>query len=228
MRAPQGQRLPGPTTTPPQTARGKELKQERAVRTQERILHAAAQAFAENGFPAVTILDVAQLSGMTKGAVYFHYANKEALALSIADEFYRRIAAIAGRVEQLGLPPIASVAELLLRTAAALRDDTVMQAGARLQIERAAIEAELPLPYQGYTALICSWLEHGAERGELARSTTPAVLAKVLVSAFFGAQHISWVLGNRADLTERTMEIIRTVIPCAESALPEPLSVLES
>ena len=48
------------------------------------MLDAAAQAFAAKGFPAVTILDVAEITGMTKGAVYFHYSNKEALAIAVA------------------------------------------------------------------------------------------------------------------------------------------------
>ncbi|MGI5441694.1 hypothetical protein ACQEV4_31280 [Streptomyces shenzhenensis] len=41
-------------------------------------------------------------------------------------------------------------------------------------------------------------------------------LAAVLVSAFFGAQHISWLLNDRADLAERTIIVVRTVIRCAE------------
>ncbi|MFD7335571.1 ScbR family autoregulator-binding transcription factor [Streptomyces violascens] len=189
------------------------------MRTRARILDVAAKLFADKGFPAVTILDVAQLSDITKGAVYFHYANKEALAVAVADEFYRRIHVLAQSVGESDLSPLASVAELLVRTAMALRDDIVMQAGARLQIERAMIETELPIPFQGYTRLITTWLAKGAEDGTLDRNTDPDALAFVLVSAFFGAQHISWVLNNRADITTRTLTIIRTVIPSAYSSL---------
>ena len=56
-----------------------DLKQERAERTRAQILNSAAEAFASRGFPSVTIVDIAELTGMTKGAVYFHYANKESL-----------------------------------------------------------------------------------------------------------------------------------------------------
>ncbi|MET9293399.1 ScbR family autoregulator-binding transcription factor [Streptomyces sp. NPDC003077] len=190
------------------------------MRTRARILRAAAQLFADKGFPAVTILDVAQLSDITKGAVYFHYANKEALAIAVADEFHGRIRETAGAIEGLGLTPVTSVAELLVRTAIALRDDIVMQAGARLQIERALIGTELPTPFETYTGLITTWLEKGSRKGELSASTTdPTTLATVLVSAFFGAQHISWVLTDRSDITARTLAIIRTVLPGAENSL---------
>ncbi|AWI30210.1 TetR family transcriptional regulator [Streptomyces tirandamycinicus] len=199
----------------PQPAR--ELKQERAVRTRKRILVAAARAFAAKGYPAVTILDVAEAAGMTKGAVYFHYENKDALALAVTNLFYRRIGEIADSVERLGLTPLGSVAELLLRTATAFRDETVIQAGARLQLERQMVGVRLPMPYEAYTERITSWLakdREAAARGDL---PGPDTLATVLVSAFFGAQHISWVLGDRADLVERTTALVRTIIPSAEA-----------
>jgi AcrR family transcriptional regulator len=190
-------------------------KQERAVLTRARVVRAAAEAFAGHGFPNTTIMGVAQLCGMTKGAVYFHYANKEALALAVVDEFYRRLPTIAEAVEGEGFSPLTSVGELLLRTARALRTDVVVQAGARLQIERAMIDSELPMPYQGYTDLIATWLAKAVADGEMSCPTGPATLAMVLVSAFFGAQHISWVLNDRADVEERTLAIIQTVIPTA-------------
>ncbi|MFJ4012378.1 ScbR family autoregulator-binding transcription factor [Streptomyces sp. NPDC090026] len=203
------------TPSPPPA---KELKQERAVRTRERVLAAAAQAFAAKGYPAVTILDVARASGMTKGAVYFHYENKDALAVAVVDMFHRRLSAVAESVEELALPPVSAVAELLIRTASAFREETVLQAGARLQVERQLISAQLPVPYQAYTDLITGWLSSREQAGP-GDLVPPATLAGVLVSAFFGAQHLSWVLNDRADLLERTLAIVRTVMPMAESDL---------
>ncbi|MGW2831075.1 ScbR family autoregulator-binding transcription factor [Streptomyces sp. NPDC001286] len=196
--------------------RNRELKQERAVRTRQVILTAAAQAFAAKGYPAVTILDVAQAAGMTKGAVYFHYENKDALALAVTEQFYVRIGEITDAVEELALPPLGSVAELLLRTATAFRDETVIRAGARLQLERQLIGVRLPLPYEAYTQVITSWLARDREAGAGDDRPAPETLATVLVSAFFGAQHISWVLDDRADLVERTTDLVRTIIPAAE------------
>ncbi|MFI8519246.1 TetR family transcriptional regulator [Streptomyces sp. NPDC085481] len=202
----------------------KELKQERAIRTRERVLASAAEAFAAKGYPAVTILDVAQAAGLTKGAVYFHYENKDALAVAVTELFNRRIGEIAHAVEELCLPPVSAVAELLIRTAVAFRDETALQAGARLQLERQLIGAQIPLPYEGYTHLITSWLAKdvapveadGDDRTARQALSSATTLATVLVSAFFGAQHISWVLNNRADLAERTIAVVRTIIPCAE------------
>ncbi|MFH9404110.1 ScbR family autoregulator-binding transcription factor [Streptomyces sp. NPDC017638] len=203
-----------PTTGPTPATRAKELKQERAIRSRHNILLAAARAFAERGYPAVTMHDVAELSGMTKGAVYFHYASKECLAIAVSEEFARRLPVISDAVAQLALPPVASVAELLLRTAAGLRDEPLMRAGARLQIERGLIDAELPLPFEDYTALIAAWLQGALAAGDLEHATPPEPLARVLVSAFFGAQLLSWIGNDRTDIIERTVEVLHAVVPC--------------
>lgn len=192
---------------------GTVLKQERAVRTRGQVLDAAAEAFATKGFPAVTVLDVAELAGVTKGAVYFHFANKEALAESVADEFYHQLTVIAETVRDEDLSPLSAVTELLLRTALAFRDDRTIQAGARLQIERSLIGADLPLPYQGYTEAVTAWFKQAKEAGQLPVGTDADVVARVLVAAFFGAQHISWVLNDRADIAERVQEVVDTVVP---------------
>ncbi|MFJ8361609.1 ScbR family autoregulator-binding transcription factor [Streptomyces sp. NPDC093984] len=208
-----------PTRRPSSTAaRPRELKQERAVRTRQQVLDAAAAAFAERGFPAVTMLDIAEIAGMTKGAVYFHYANKEALATAVSEEFYRRLPLIAEEVGKAGLPPLQAVAELLNRTALAFRDDTMIQAGARLQIESASINASLPEPFVGYTESVTQLLDRARSAGDLPSHSAPDALGRVLVAAFFGAQHISWRLDQRADLVTRVREIIDAVLPMATSA----------
>ncbi|MBX7469161.1 TetR family transcriptional regulator [Streptomyces sp. MAG02] len=195
-----------------------ELKQERAIRTRALILDAAARAFADKGYPATTILDVAELMGATKGAVYFHFANKNALAAAVTEEFYARLRADAQQVQEQGLAPATAVRELLTRTGAMFRDDQVIRAGARLQIERSLIDADLPVPFVGYTETVTGLLRAAGAEGALPAGSDPEVLGRVLVSAFFGAQHMSWVMNDRADMSERVEEILATVLPGGAAA----------
>ncbi|WP_190128019.1 ScbR family autoregulator-binding transcription factor [Streptomyces mashuensis] len=202
-----------------------QLKQERAIRTRAVILKAAAAAFAERGFPNVTIVDIADRAGMTKGAVYFHFGSKEALALAVAEEFYRYLTHTMRPALEKDQDPVDKVADLLRRAAASFRDDPITQAGARLQIERQYIGVDMPLPYVGFTDLIASLLQQGLEQGLLPEGATPEALARVLVSAVFGAQHISWVLEDRSDVVERTQEVLDAVLylPRQQRAAREPV-----
>jgi len=51
--------------------------------TRERILNAAAQLFAEHGFTGASMPAIAQLSGITAGAIYRHFASKAELLLEV-------------------------------------------------------------------------------------------------------------------------------------------------
>lgn len=47
--------------------------------TRERILNAALHCFAQNGYEAASISDIASQLGISKGALYRHFANKRAI-----------------------------------------------------------------------------------------------------------------------------------------------------
>ncbi len=190
----------------------RELKQERAVQTRERILIAAARAFAADGYAEVTLLNIAERAGMTKGAVYFHFKNKESLAVTIAEGFYQRMVENTETVTRLQRPPLESLVEFLRQTAQAFRDDELIQAGSRLQLEGSSVAAPMPAPFRTFGATVESWLAAAAKEGQLPDGVDPAALTRVLVEAYFGAQHISWVHSNWADIVERVDEIIHVIL----------------
>ncbi|WP_282346358.1 ScbR family autoregulator-binding transcription factor [Micromonospora sp. WMMD714] len=187
-------------------------RQDRAVRTHGLLLGAAAGLFAERGFRNTSLQDVAEAIDMTKGAVYFYFPNKESLARAVVEEHYARWPKMLEEVSSQGLDPFATMIAMLDRAALAFRDDVIIRAGARLQIERDLIDVELPTPYLGWTALLTDLLEAAAREGQLAAGVDPAQAARVLVATFFGIQHISEQLNHRKDLLERWGEAARLLV----------------
>jgi AcrR family transcriptional regulator len=55
--------------------------------TRERILDAALQAFSRKGYHGTRLDDIVEESETSKGAIYFHFANKERLFLALVDQF---------------------------------------------------------------------------------------------------------------------------------------------
>ncbi len=55
------------------------------------LLDAAAAKFAEQGYHATTIRELAAATAMTPGAIYFHVPNKQALLLAVYEEGVQRI-----------------------------------------------------------------------------------------------------------------------------------------
>jgi TetR/AcrR family transcriptional regulator, cholesterol catabolism regulator len=61
------------------------------------LLDAAAAHFAERGYHATTMRDIAQEAGVTPGAVYFHVPTKQALLLAV---YAQGVDRIIGRFEK--------------------------------------------------------------------------------------------------------------------------------
>jgi AcrR family transcriptional regulator len=60
-------------------------RQERKAQTRERLLDAAAQVFAERGFEAASLDEVAAAAGYTKGAVYSNFDSKTDLVIALIE-----------------------------------------------------------------------------------------------------------------------------------------------
>jgi len=56
----------------------------------QRILDSADALFAERGFAAVSIRDVAERAGVTKALVFYHFESKAKLFAQVVERYYRR------------------------------------------------------------------------------------------------------------------------------------------
>ena len=74
----------------------------RSVR--ERILAAAVQLFAQYGYHAATMRDIARISGIQAASIYYHYPSKQALLVEIMDTHMRDLNANLQRIMQESLP----------------------------------------------------------------------------------------------------------------------------
>ena len=64
-----------------------------AAATASRVRDAAMLRFAAHGFDAASVDDIAADAGVTRGAVYHHYASKPGLFLAVVDDLQQQIAA---------------------------------------------------------------------------------------------------------------------------------------
>jgi len=55
----------------------------KAAATRQRILDAAAQVLADRGFSGMRLADVGEVAGIQAPAIYYHFSNKEELALEV-------------------------------------------------------------------------------------------------------------------------------------------------
>jgi AcrR family transcriptional regulator len=65
------------------------LTDNRSVR--DKILAAAVQLFAEYGYHAATMRDIAQMAGIQAASIYYHYPSKQALLIEIMESHMRQL-----------------------------------------------------------------------------------------------------------------------------------------
>ncbi|MEI9993022.1 MAG: TetR family transcriptional regulator [Rhizomicrobium sp.] len=84
----------------------------------EKILRAAEAAFREDGFQAASLAEIAKAAGLTKGAVYSNFKDKDDLLLTVLEgRVNRSIARFRKAASAEGRDTIAFMAEFLARAA---------------------------------------------------------------------------------------------------------------
>ena len=182
------------------------------VATRDRILQAALAVFAEKGYHRAAVDDIVRASHTSKGAVYHHFPNKEALFLALVDDFSARLAeAIAAGIEgargALGKVEAALRAGLL--TFAAHRDLArillleSVSLGAAYEGKRAEVHAR-------FGALIQGYLDQAVAEGSI-----PPLDTRVATLAWLGAVNevvIQWLHAGEPDLLTRAVPALTPML----------------
>jgi AcrR family transcriptional regulator len=148
-----------------------------AAETRERLLRAAADAFAERGYDGTRVADIAAAAGVSNGALYAHFASKADLLVDALRTHGRNMLA-----EMLAADPGRPVVDLLLAVGRWLprrrdpRGYLVIEA-----LVAARRDADVARPMHEYVTERADWLA-GLMRlaqagGELDPALSPAALA---------------------------------------------------
>lgn len=76
-----------------------QTKKEKREASIERILESALDLLVTKGYNATSVDDIAKRAGLTKGAIYFHFENKTAIAMALLDTVENLV--IGGLMERL-------------------------------------------------------------------------------------------------------------------------------
>ncbi|MFD4632519.1 ScbR family autoregulator-binding transcription factor [Streptomyces sp. NPDC058284] len=180
-------------------------QQERAVRTRRAVLEAAAVVFAEHGYAAATVSDILKVAGVTKGALYFHFDSKEALARGVL----QAQTAYAVPPQDLKVQEWVDTGLLLAHR---LPQDPVVQAGAVLSSDPRGRE-HYGSAWPAWVDLSAQMLIEAKERGEILSHVVPRQTAELVVGAFHGIQLFSQLEHGLADVERRIAALYDHVMP---------------
>ncbi|MFI6153228.1 ScbR family autoregulator-binding transcription factor [Kitasatospora sp. NPDC051170] len=172
------------------------VKQVRAERTRSAVLVAAANTFAEVGFETASLVGISRRAGVSKGALYFHFVSKQALADGVRAAAGREIGSAALRALRTEGRPLQGLIDLSNELARMLREDVVVRAGVRLGryasgdqglcAEAAAAPAGSDATWRSLTAVVHRLLDRAQDAGELRPEVDRRAAAELLTAVAAG------------------------------------------
>jgi AcrR family transcriptional regulator len=180
--------------------------------TRDKILGAALDVFAGKGYHRASVDDIVRASGTSKGAVYHHFPNKEAVFLALVDDFAARLAgAVASSIAERhgALAKVEGALTAALTTFAGderLARLILLEAvslGATYQAKRAEVAGRFASLIQGY-------LDEAAAEGSISPLDT-----RVATLAWLGAINevvIQWLHGGVDDLRATVAPLTRLLL----------------
>jgi AcrR family transcriptional regulator len=190
-------------------------RRSRGQETRERIMAVALREFAARGYSAVTMEEIAAQAGVTKGAVYYWFTDKDDLGRELQHELYERLSNVALRA----LDPDGDIVSNILRSFESYLDALGDLDEARFFLRDAwvipALDEGGRRDHEDAVATVREILARAAERGEIV-ALDPDALAHILTGAWAEATLYVLRTGERSAtiaVVEHIVEALRPAIP---------------
>ena len=169
--------------------------QARAEATRRRILDSAVDLFDELGYGETGLADVLHRAGVSKGAFYYHFDSKEAVATAIIADFRDKVATSARQFYSPSTPLIESVITSTFDSAAIMASVKSARVGQELLQGLSQISSMASQTYrewtEEYVGLVARAIEpwataRGIEANEAAEAIWVGILGCHLLTAATG------------------------------------------
>jgi AcrR family transcriptional regulator len=174
-----------------------------SLQTEQKIIQAALELFVRKGFHGTSVSDITAKVGLTKGALYAHFAGKGELLMRLIEEFKSRF--IGGMISALAechgsaLDKIHCVISFNSRFALEHQYLCVFQTFLTTELNADVdFEPALKEVYREYQKVIGEIVRQGIRQGIFKKEVDPDVAALTFMALHDGVLH-QWVL-NRYHL----------------------------
>jgi AcrR family transcriptional regulator len=189
--------------------------QARAEATRRRIIDSAVELFAELGYGETGLADVLQHAGVSKGAFYYHFDSKEAVATAIIEEFD----ATAGRIVEAEFDPARPTLEGVIGVTFAMQElmqrDKLTQVGHRLCQALDQVSSAGARVYLGWTERFVDMVKMVIDNGEMIDGVDPNDVAESVWVGILGCNLVSAAIGDDpyVRLGRCWRVVVRSIVP---------------
>lgn len=163
----------------------------RADTTREQILRAASHQFAQRPYYAVGLDDILAEAQLTKGAMYFHFRSKHALALAIVDEQIARAGTAIQDLLNRRLSGLETIIDVSYLIAVGDINHDVTRAAFNLLESVGRTEKLQERLLGGWITLLGEIAQRGVLEGDIVEGSDPEDVGRLLVSLYMGMRQAS-------------------------------------
>jgi TetR/AcrR family transcriptional regulator, transcriptional repressor for nem operon len=168
-----------------------EGSERRAGTTRQRLIAAASRQFARRSYSMVSLDDILAEAGLTKGAMYFHFPSKQALALAIVDDLAEMSRAEVTELLARKMSGLETLIDLVFLLAVQDTQHEVARAGVRL-LETVDNTTDLSTTlWRSWIELVTTLIQKAVTEGDVVDHHDPEDVAKMLVALWAGMRRIS-------------------------------------
>ncbi|MFB7215727.1 ScbR family autoregulator-binding transcription factor [Streptomyces sp. NPDC056255] len=183
------------------------LRQERAVKTREAILQAAAEVFDECGYFGASIRLIMERAQVTQGGMYFHFKSKQGIAEAVVASQQAFVQLPEGR------DGLQRLIDITFHLAHELQTNARFRASVRLAVEQEGFGGSDATAYLEWAEQFHGQLVAARARNELRVGVDEREFATVLMASYSGIQLFSNVSTGREDLVDRVTSLWRFLLP---------------
>lgn len=183
------------------------VPQARAVRTREAIIAVAARHFDTNGYGHTSINTISGSGKFAKGAMYYHFPSKEAIAGHLISDWKRTVKESISEELAAGASTTVSqkLAAIFMSLAHQIAENTNLRAGMKLTLEPTINNGAA---FAHWVDAISDIIETAITDGELTDTPTTHRLAWNLCAGTIGAANASATLREDLDLATRIEDTV--------------------
>lgn len=166
--------------------------QARAEATRRRILDSAVDLFDELGYGETGLADVLQRANVSKGAFYYHFDSKEAVATAIIEDFRHQMEEATREKIDESAPILDQLIMATFSSAEMLKSGKTARIGNELLQALSQISSSASQVYREWTTTFVETLtaglesvgvREGVDRAEVAEATWTGVLGSYLLAS---------------------------------------------
>jgi len=193
------------------------VRQARSEATRNKIIGAAVQLFNEIGYPATGLGDIIERADMTKGALYYHFDSKEALATAVIEEGSARLGEAFRSISTSAAPALEGMIHGVFVVADLMATDQIARSGTQLLRAFGEFNDIAARTYGRWTAEMTERTRQAIDEGDVQADVDPQAVGETIVGAMLGTELLASATTAGADVLKRVGRVWQVLLPAIVS-----------